>query len=292
LPCATPSTCGGVAFELRTAAGERLPVLVTSAVKHDTEGRAHLIRTTVFDARDRRDYERELLRARQAADRDRERLQLLVAGLQRSLLPTVLPAPPGMRTAAHYHMASPDEVGGDFYDLFRLPDGRWAFFLGDVCGKGVRAAAVTARARYTLRAAAVYDPSPAVVLGNLNTVLCQDADSGDGDYCTVVFGVLTPTATGYRADLAGGGHPSGAAAARRRHRRVPAHHRRHPHRSAAAGPDRHPCRRPRSGRHAAAVHRRHHRGEDADRPVRRGGAADVRRGTRRRRCRRCRRRAH
>ncbi len=197
----------GVALELRTAAGGRLPVLVTSAVKHDAAGRPALIRTTVFDARERRDYERELLRARQAADHDRERLQLLVAGLQRSLLPAVLPTPPGMRTAAHYHMASPDEVGGDFYDLFRLPDGRWAFFLGDVCGKGVRAAAVTARARYTLRAAAVFDPSPVAVLGNLNTVLCQDADAGAGDYCTVIFGVLTPTATGYRADLAGGGHP-------------------------------------------------------------------------------------
>jgi sigma-B regulation protein RsbU (phosphoserine phosphatase) len=197
----------GVALDLRTATGARLPVLVTSAVKPDAEGRPALIRTTVFDARDRRDYERELLRARQAADHDRERLRLLVAGLQRSLLPEVLPAPPGMRTAAHYHMASPDEVGGDFYDLFRLPDGRWAFFLGDVCGKGVRAAAVTARARYTLRAAAVYDPSPVAVLDNLNTVLCQDADTGTGDYCTVVFGVLTPTATGYRADLAGGGHP-------------------------------------------------------------------------------------
>lgn len=73
--------------------------------------------------------------------------------------------------------------------------------------QGVQAAAVTARARYTLRAATVYDPSPAAVLGNLNTVLCQDADTGPGDYCTVVFGVLTPTATGYRADLAGGGHP-------------------------------------------------------------------------------------
>jgi sigma-B regulation protein RsbU (phosphoserine phosphatase) len=197
----------GVALELRTATGGRLAVLVTSVVRPATGDRPALIRTTVFDARDRRDYERELLRARQDADRDRERLRVLVAGLQRSLLPAVLPTPPGMRTAAHYHMASPDEVGGDFYDLFELPDGRWAFFLGDVCGKGVHAAAVTARARYTLRAAAVYDPSPAAVLGNLNTVLCQDSDTGPGDYCTVVFGLLTPTETGYRADLAGGGHP-------------------------------------------------------------------------------------
>lgn len=198
----------GVAFDLRTAGGARLPVLVTAAVKHDAAGAPRLIRTTVFDARDRRDYERELLRARQAADRERERLQLLVAGLQRSLLPAVLPAPPGMRTAAHYHMASPDEVGGDFYDLFPLAGDRWAFFLGDVCGKGIHAAAVTARARYTLRAAAVYDPSPVAVLSNLNTVLCQDSDTGAGDYCTVVYGVLTPTETGWRADIAGGGHPS------------------------------------------------------------------------------------
>lgn len=60
----------------------------------------------------------------------------MVATLQRSLLPPSLPTVPGLRAAAHYHTASRDNLGGDFYDLFALGDGRWGFFLGDVCGKG------------------------------------------------------------------------------------------------------------------------------------------------------------
>jgi sigma-B regulation protein RsbU (phosphoserine phosphatase) len=103
-------------------------------------------------------------------------------------------------------MASTDEVGGDFYDLFPLADGRWGFFLGDVSGKGVEAAAVTALARYTLRAAAVYDPDPAAVLHNLNQVLYQEYRE-DARYCTVVFGILTREPAGFRAVIASGGHP-------------------------------------------------------------------------------------
>jgi sigma-B regulation protein RsbU (phosphoserine phosphatase) len=198
---------GGVALDLRAAGGDRLPVLVTSTVKTGDDGQPLLIRTTIFDARDRRAYERELLRASQVAERERERLQHLVAGLQRSLLPASLPTPPGMRTAAYYHMASPDEVGGDFYDLFPLADGRWGFFLGDVCGKGIEAVAVTAAARYTLRAAAGYDPDPAAVLANLNSVLYQEYLSDTHRYCTVIFGILTPGQTGYTATIASGGHP-------------------------------------------------------------------------------------
>src|SRR5688572_26528385 len=75
----------GIALELRAADGTRLPVLVTSTLRSGDDGQPMLIRTTIFDARDRRAYERELLRARQEADRDRERLQDLVASLQRSL---------------------------------------------------------------------------------------------------------------------------------------------------------------------------------------------------------------
>jgi phosphoserine phosphatase RsbU/P len=197
----------GIALELRTVDGNRLPVLVTSTVKTGDDGQPLLIRTTIFDARERRAYEQELLRARQEADRDRDRLRHLVASLQRSLLPAALPTPPGTDTAAYYHMASPDEVGGDFYDLIPLDDGRWGFFLGDVCGKGVDAAAVTAAARYTLRAAAVYDPTPAAVLANLNAVLYQDYLTDTHRYCTVIFGILTADGAGYIATLASGGHP-------------------------------------------------------------------------------------
>ncbi|GIE94899.1 PP2C family protein-serine/threonine phosphatase [Paractinoplanes rishiriensis] len=197
----------GIALELLTADGTPVPVLVTSTVKTGGDGEPRLIRTTVFDARERRAYEQELLSARHRADQDRARLRLLVTGLQRSLLPATLAVPPGMATAAHYHMASPDEVGGDFYDLFPLPGDRWAFFLGDVRGKGIGAAAVTAAARYTLRAAAVYDPDPTAVLANLNAVLFQEYRTQAHRHCTVIFGVLEKQGVGYRATIAAGGHP-------------------------------------------------------------------------------------
>jgi sigma-B regulation protein RsbU (phosphoserine phosphatase) len=71
----------------------------------------------------------------------------------------------------------------------------------------VEAAAVTAAARYTLRAAAVYDPTPEAVLGNLNSVLFQDYRSQAHRHCTVVFGLLTPDADGWNVTIAGGGHP-------------------------------------------------------------------------------------
>jgi sigma-B regulation protein RsbU (phosphoserine phosphatase) len=198
---------GGVALEMRTADGGRLPVMVTSVLKTDGDGRPLLIRTTVFDARDRRAYERELLRARQEAERDRERLKRLVATLQRSLLPPVLPDVPGLEIAAHYHIASPDQVGGDFYDVFPIGDGRWGIFLGDVCGKGAGAAALTSLTRYTLRAAAAYAPDPLQVLRTLNTVLRQEYTDDEMRFCTVIFGLITPDGDGFTATLASGGHP-------------------------------------------------------------------------------------
>ncbi|MFD4031968.1 PP2C family protein-serine/threonine phosphatase [Streptomyces sp. NPDC058637] len=199
----------GIALELKAADGSRLPVLVTSTVKQGSDGEPLLIRTTLLDARDRRAYERELLRARQEAEHDRERLQRLATTLQRTLIPPALEPVPGLDVAAHYHFASPDEVGGDFYDLFPLAAGRWGFFIGDVRGKGAGAAVVTSLARYTLRAAAVSDPVPATVLGNLNTALDQHFHADEPTFCTVIFGLLTPVGNdaGFHVVLAGGGHP-------------------------------------------------------------------------------------
>jgi sigma-B regulation protein RsbU (phosphoserine phosphatase) len=198
---------GGVALELVASDGSRLPVLVTSTMKTGSDGHPLLIRTTVFDASDRRSYERELLRARQDADTERDRLRRLATTLQRTLLPPTLSTVPGLDVAAYYHFASPDEVGGDFYDLFPLTDGRWGFFMGDVCGKGAGAAVVTSLARYTMRAAAVYDPDPTAVLHNLNTVLHHEYQGDDPRFCTAIFGLLTPTADGCAVTLASGGHP-------------------------------------------------------------------------------------
>ncbi|HSA51915.1 MAG TPA: SpoIIE family protein phosphatase [Yinghuangia sp.] len=198
----------GIALELRTTDGSRLPVLVTSTVKTSGDGTPVLIRTTVFDARERRAYEEELLRAHRESESERERLHRLNATLQKTLLPPALADVPGLDIAAHYHIASTDEVGGDFYDLFPLGAGTWGFFLGDVRGKGADAAVVTSLIRYTLRAAAVYDPAPASVLAHLNTVLNQEESGGDPRFCTVIFGTLTRDADGaFHVAMAAGGHP-------------------------------------------------------------------------------------
>ena len=207
----------GIALEIKQADGGRMPVLVSSVVKHGTTGEPLLIRTTVFDARDRRAYEEELLRrqrlaeeARRQAEADRARLQDTFAVLQQSLLPDTLPELPGAQAAAHYHTASPDRLGGDFYDVFPLDCKRFGFFLGDVCGKGPQAAALTSLTRYTLRAAALHDPDPVSALTTLNKVLHERySASGDPRYCTAVFGTIDPDPAAGRltVHLASGGHP-------------------------------------------------------------------------------------
>ena len=81
--------------------------------------------------------------------------------LQQSLLPVELPEIPGIETAARFRPTGEgNEVGGDFYDVFETGDRGWTVVMGDVCGKGPDAAAVTALARYTLRAAAMRERLP------------------------------------------------------------------------------------------------------------------------------------
>ena len=145
--------------------------------------------------------------ARKLAEAERTQVQILASTLQRTLLPPILSAPTGMNVAAHYHPASLDEVGGDFYDVFPLDKDTWGFFLGDVSGKGAGAAAVTSLTRYTLRAAAVFDRNPIAVLENLNTVLHHEFHGDDPRFCTVVFGTITPQPNGAVVHLASGGHP-------------------------------------------------------------------------------------
>ncbi|MGF0309094.1 MULTISPECIES: PP2C family protein-serine/threonine phosphatase [Nocardiaceae] len=145
--------------------------------------------------------------ARKLAEAERTQVQILASTLQRTLLPPILSAPTGMNVAAHYHPASLDEVGGDFYDVFPLDKDTWGFFLGDVSGKGAGAAAVTSLTRYTLRAAAVFDRNPISVLENLNTVLHHEFHGDDPRFCTVVFGTITPQPNGAVVHLASGGHP-------------------------------------------------------------------------------------
>jgi sigma-B regulation protein RsbU (phosphoserine phosphatase) len=200
------NSVGEIAVDMAAAGGRRIPVLITATLNPGNDHRSAVVRCTVFDAHDRRAYERELLRARRDADLERERVQKLVTVLQRSLLPPQLPTISGVDTAAYYHPASLDEVGGDFYDLFPVSRDMWGFFLGDVCGKGAMAAALTSLIRYTLRSAAAWDPDPIQVLTALNRVLVQKRPEEKPEFCTVLFGLLEPQEHGATLTLATGGH--------------------------------------------------------------------------------------
>jgi len=97
--------------------------------------------------------------------------------LQRALLPPPLPHIPGWSVAAMYRPAGAEnEVGGDFYDVFRVPGG-WMLAIGDVTGRGARAASITAVARYTLRTAALLSDDPLAALETLNRVLLARGDT-------------------------------------------------------------------------------------------------------------------
>jgi len=127
--------------------------------------------------------------------------------LQRSLLPPVLPPVPGVELAARYVAAGEgNEVGGDFYDCFPTGDGEWAVVIGDVCGKGAEAAAVTALARYTVRASAtLHSDRPEVVLHDLNEALIRAGPASR--FCTVIYVSLSLHDDHVTACVASGGHP-------------------------------------------------------------------------------------
>lgn len=126
--------------------------------------------------------------------------------LQESLLPPMLPELPGLDLAARFRAAGEGlEVGGDFYDLFETGDSGWAVAIGDVCGKGSEAAAITALARYTVRAAAMRQDGPSQILGLLNEALLRQRT--DKRFCTVLYGRLEANGAGHRFEFASGGHP-------------------------------------------------------------------------------------
>jgi len=108
------------------------------------------------------------------AERARSRI---AETLQRGLLPPPLPHIPGWSVAAMYRPAGAEnEVGGDFYDLFRVPGG-WMLAIGDVTGRGAHAASITAVARYTVRTAAVLTDDPLEAMRTLNRALLARGDS-------------------------------------------------------------------------------------------------------------------
>ncbi|HYO61856.1 MAG TPA: SpoIIE family protein phosphatase [Actinomycetota bacterium] len=195
-----------IAVDLVGAGDRTVPALVNSTVKRDPDGNIVLIRTAVFQATDRREYERELLWARQRAEESEARARSLAQTLQSTFIPPAPPAIPGLDVGAVYRPAGDgDEVGGDFYDVFQTGRGRWAVVVGDVCGKGADAATVTALARYTVRTAVMRTRRPRAVLNTLNQALLRHPSER---FCTAVYGAVHQRpGGGFRITLASGGHP-------------------------------------------------------------------------------------
>lgn len=98
-----------------------------------------------------------------------------VAALQQALLPQRLPVFPGLRLDAVYVPAAGEsEIGGDWYDVFRISERRIGISIGDVAGHGLRAAAIMGNVRHSIRSFAYFNESPAQVLERVNQVLCRD----------------------------------------------------------------------------------------------------------------------
>lgn len=115
--------------------------------------------------------------------------------LQRSLLPPELPRVPGVEVEVIYRAAgSGNEVGGDFYDLFEISEGCWGFAIGDVCGTGPEAAAVTGLARHALRLLAREGLSGPAVLERLNTAILDEGSRSR--FLTLLYGEMWPRPDG------------------------------------------------------------------------------------------------
>jgi serine phosphatase RsbU (regulator of sigma subunit)/anti-sigma regulatory factor (Ser/Thr protein kinase) len=136
-----------------------------------------------------------------------ERQRMTSQALQHSLLPPELPEVPRAEFAAEYEAAGEaNEVGGDFYDVFSVGDGRWRFAIGDVCGTGPEAAAVTGLARHTLRILAAEGHPIADVVRRLNGLILREGTRGR--FITLLHGeIRVPPSGPLEVSLVCAGHP-------------------------------------------------------------------------------------
>jgi len=162
----------------------------------------------VVDLRAKRAVEVALARANEQLTDMLAEQRRIADVLQGSLLPATLPSIEGVELHAE-HWAETDglRVGGDFYDVFPISGNRWGLLIGDVCGKGVEAAAVTATARHTARAAALHLRGPDAVLRWVHEAVREHPLD---TYCTVAFGALSIHGPGEaELEVCLGGHPPG-----------------------------------------------------------------------------------
>ncbi len=132
-----------------------------------------------------------------------EREVRIARAFQNAALPSTLPDVPGMHFATLYEPSSSDaNVGGDFYDAFRLLDGRVVVSIGDVSGSGLGAAATMAALRQSIRAAASINPDPDLVLKAADGVF---ADPGRAPFASAFVAVIDPLT--FSMQYANAGHP-------------------------------------------------------------------------------------
>ncbi len=140
---------------------------------------------------------------RRAYDRVDRELKV-VADIQRSLLPTTLPSIPTLELAADYQTST--RAGGDYYDFFKLADGRWGFLIADVSGHGTPAAVIMAVTHSI--AHMINDPPdpPSKLLTHVNKHLSARYTNGSGTFVTALYGIYDPATHGLTWSSAG--HPS------------------------------------------------------------------------------------
>jgi serine phosphatase RsbU (regulator of sigma subunit)/methanogenic corrinoid protein MtbC1 len=139
----------------------------------------------------------DLVRARRELTRQHEELARVAETLQRSLLPDELPSVPGLTLAARYVPGTNDRVAGDWYDALVLEDGQVALAIGDVAGKGVKAAARMGEIRTAVRAYAIDERDPSIILSRVNRLVAED------QMATALLAVLDPATGAWRQASAG-----------------------------------------------------------------------------------------
>jgi PAS domain S-box-containing protein len=210
-------------YERALGRGEHLDIVLRleprslMCVPLSARGRTIGAVTLVSSGPDRRYDEEDLLLAEDLAYRcalaaDNARLYRdrseIARVLQRSLLPPLLPEIPGVEVGAEYlSVGESSEVGGDFYDLINTVEDGWICAIGDVRGKGVEAASVTALARYTIRAVTMKDDRPSEVLAALNEAMLRQLP--EDRFCTAACLRLEPEdgSAGVGVDVSCAGHP-------------------------------------------------------------------------------------
>ncbi len=119
-----------------------------------------------------------------------EREMQVVADIQRSLLPRELPAIPRLELGAHYQTSR--WAGGDYYDFFPLPDGRWGILIADVSGHGTPAAVMMAITHSLAHGLPGNPEPPGVLLGHVNRQLCHRYSAGNEGFVTAFYGIFDP----------------------------------------------------------------------------------------------------